>query len=438
MGILIRIIQLLLSLSLLVFFHELGHFLWAKLFGIRVSKFYLFFDWKFALWKWKPKGSETEYGIGWLPLGGYCAIEGMIDEQEAETGVPSEPEEWEFRAKPKWQRLLVLAGGILNNVLMAILIYWGLSYHYGVDHIPMEGVGDAFTYSSVGHRMGLQDGDRPYALDGKEIKYFDGSLVQEIANAETLTVVRKGSRVDLAVPVDLIPAMLETDSALFYIDLPSVADSVLTGSNAARAGVLAGDEVVALNGTPMKLSGLLPAVKELRGDTLLLTLRRGEETLQLPVYADPEDGLGIMFSADPGKAFGKIHEEYGFFEALPKGVSRSWQLLTGYVDQLKYVATPQGAKSIGGLGTIGSLFPPVWNWLSFWTMTAFLSIILAVMNLIPIPGLDGGHIFFLLLEMITRRQIPYKYMYYIQLVGIGLLFLLMIYANVADVIRFLF
>lgn len=438
MGILIRILQLLLALSILVFFHELGHFLWAKLFRIRVSKFYLFFDWKFALWRWKPRGSETEYGIGWLPLGGYCAIDGMIDEQMAETGEPSEPEKWEFRAKPKWQRLLVLAGGIINNVLMAILIYWGLAFHYGEDRIPMEGVGDALTYTSVGHRMGLQDGDRPYALDGEVIRYFEGSLVQDIANAETLTVIREGRKVDVAVPVDMVPAMLETDSAFFYIDLPSIADSVLVGSNAARAGVHKGDEVLALNGRPMKLSKLLPAVQELRGDTIVLTLRRGAETLQLPVYADREKGLGIMFSGDAGKAFGKVHEEYGFLEALPKGVTRAWGMLTGYVDQLKYVATPQGVKNIGGLGTIGSLFPPVWNWLSFWSMTAFLSIILAVMNLLPIPGLDGGHIFFLLLEMITRRPIPYRYMQYIQLIGIGLLFILMIYANVADVIRFLF
>jgi regulator of sigma E protease len=437
MSILIRILQLLLSLSLLVFFHELGHFLWAKLFRIRVSKFYLFFDWKFSLWHWKPKGSDTEYGIGWLPLGGYCAIDGMIDEQMAETGVPSEPEPWEFRAKPKWQRFLVLFGGVLNNVIMAILIYWGIAFHYGIDRIPMEGVGDALTYTSVGHRMGLEDGDRPYAIDGEVIDYFEGAIVQDIANAETLTVMRAGSPVDIAVPEDLIPALLETDSAFFYVDLPSVADSVLAGSNAALAGMQRGDEVIALDGTPMTLSKLLPAIKESRGDTILLTVQRGTETLELPVYADEENGIGVMFSADIGRAFGQVHEDYRFFEALPNGVSRSWAMLTSYVDQLKYVATPQGVKSLGGLGTIGSLFSPVWDWLSFWTMTAFLSIVLAVMNLIPIPGLDGGHILFLLIEAIVRRPIPYKYMQYIQLFGLALLFILMIYANVADIFRFL-
>lgn len=440
MDILIRIGQLLLSLTILVFIHELGHFTMARLFKIRVNKFYLFFDPWFALFRYKPKNSDTEYGIGWLPLGGYCAIDGMVDETLSDIGEASDAKPWEFRSKPVWQRLLVMAGGVIFNFVLAMLIYGAVAYTWGTTHIPMQNIGDNLSYTSVGHAMGLVDGDRPYAVDGKVLEEYDPMMIQTIADGKTLTVVRPHiGNVDIAVPVDMVEATLATDSAFMYLNVPAVVGEVLPGSNAERDGFREGDRILALDGKERKgLATLLPAIQASRGDSVLVTVQTaGGQVVTRYTVADKEKGLGIVFR-QPGEVFGMETRTYGIFESFPAGIREAVKQLKSYVGQLKYIATKEGASKLGGLGTIGSLFAPMWDWHSFWIMSAFLSVILAVMNLLPIPGLDGGHILFLLVEWVMGRPLPIKWQTRIQIAGMLFLLALMLYANIMDVFRFLF
>ncbi|MCI6279376.1 MAG: RIP metalloprotease RseP [Bacteroidales bacterium] len=440
MDILIRIGQLLLSLTILVFIHELGHFTMARLFKIRVNKFYLFFDPWFALFRYKPKNSDTEYGIGWLPLGGYCAIDGMVDETLSDIGEASDAKPWEFRSKPVWQRLLVMAGGVIFNFVLAMLIYGAVAYTWGTTHIPMQNIGDNLSYTSVGHAMGLVDGDRPYAVDGKVLEEYDPMMIQTIADGKTLTVVRPHiGNVDIAVPVDMVEATLATDSAFMYLNVPAVVGEVLPGSNAERDGFREGDRILALDGKERKgLATLLPAIQASRGDSVLVTVQTaGGQVVTRYTVADKEKGLGIVFR-QPGEVFGMETRTYGIFESFPAGIREAVKQLRSYVGQLKYIATKEGASKLGGLGTIGSLFAPMWDWHSFWIMSAFLSVILAVMNLLPIPGLDGGHILFLLVEWVMGRPLPIKWQTRIQIAGMLFLLALMLYANIMDVFRFLF
>ncbi len=440
MDILIRVGQLLLSLTILVFIHELGHFTMARLFKIRVNKFYLFFDPWFALFRYKPKNSDTEYGIGWLPLGGYCAIDGMVDETLSDIGEASDAKPWEFRSKPVWQRLLVMAGGVIFNFVLAMLIYGAVAYTWGTTHIPMQNIGDNLSYTSVGHAMGLVDGDRPYAVDGKVLEEYDPMMIQTIADGKTLTVVRPHiGNVDIAVPVDMVEATLATDSAFMYLNVPAVVGEVLPGSNAERDGFREGDRILALDGKERKgLATLLPAIQASRGDSVLVTVQTaGGQVVTRYTVADKEKGLGIVFR-QPGEVFGMETRTYGIFESFPAGIREAVKQLKSYVGQLKYIATKEGASKLGGLGTIGSLFAPMWDWHSFWIMSAFLSVILAVMNLLPIPGLDGGHILFLLVEWVMGRPLPIKWQTRIQIAGMLFLLALMLYANIMDVFRFLF
>ncbi len=437
MDLIIRFSQLLLSLTILVFIHELGHFLFAKSFGMRVSKFYLFFDPWFSLFRFKPKGSDTEYGIGWLPLGGYCSIDGMVDERLAVEGMESEPEPWEFRSKPAWQRLLVMIAGVLFNAILAMLIYGGIAYTWGTDHIPMRNVGTALTYTSVGHRMGLEDGDLPVAVDGSPIEYYNGMLIQKIADGKVLTVLRHGEEVEIPVPVDMVQATLASDSAFMYLTLPAVVDRVLPGSNAEQDGLQKGDRVVALNGMPVGgLQELLPDIQASRGDSIRLTVLRDGEEVVLPTLADVDKGLGVAFGS-PTQVLGVEHRTYSLLESVPAGVSEAYQQLVGYTGQLKYLGTKEGATKLGGFGTLGSLFPAGWDARAFWSMTAFISVILAVMNLLPIPGLDGGHVFFLLLEIVRGKPLSLKWQTRLQIIGMVLLVALFFYANILDIFRFL-
>lgn len=437
MDILIRVAQLLLSLTILVFVHELGHFLFAKMFGVRVNKFYLFFDPWFALVRWRPKGSETEYGIGWLPLGGYCSLEGMVDEQLAVEGMASEPQPWEFRSKPAWQRFLVMVAGVLFNVILAVLIYGGIAYTWGTDHIPMRNLGTSLTYTSVGHSMGLRDGDLPIAIDGKPIEYYDGMMIQDIAEGKVLTVLRDGQEIQVLVPVDMIQATLASDSAFMYLNLPAVVDQIVPGSNAEAAGFQKGDQILALNGQRTDgLYSLLPEIQASRGDSIRLTVLRDGHELTIPTLADVEKGLGIAFGA-PAQVMGVEHRSYSLLESIPAGVREAYKQIARYTGQLKYVATKEGATKLGGFGTLGSLFAPVWDWRAFWSMSAFISVILAVMNLLPIPGLDGGHILFIIIEIIRGKPVSLQWQTRFQIFGMLLLLGLVLYANVLDIFRFL-
>ena len=436
---LIKALQLILSLGILVFIHELGHFLFARLFKIRVDKFYLFFDPWFSIFKYKPKGSDTEYGLGWLPLGGYCKIAGMVDESMDTAGLGSEPQEWEFRAKPAWQRLLVMLGGVLFNVVLAFAIYSGISYAWGDVKIPMQRISDNLTYSGVGHRMGLLDGDALVAVDGEEIRYFDESILPMIAKGKILTVKRGGELLDITIPSDIMRAIIASDSALYRLQLPAVVGQVLEGSEAEKAGLMAGDKIVGVNDNAIKRVGLVAGeISKNAGDSIMLSIIREGALMTIKSYVGTSmAGLGVAF-AGPDVIFGVENVKYGLWESIPVGISKTSKRLGAYVSSLKYVATKEGASKIGGLGTIGSLFPERFSWFEFWSMTAFLSIILAVMNILPIPGLDGGHILFLLYEMATRKKLSIKVQERIQMAGLFFLLFLMLYANINDIRRFFF
>jgi len=455
----IRLLQFLLSISLLVLLHEGGHFFFSKLFGVRVEKFYLFFDvgigkWTGSLFKWKPKKSDTEYGVGWLPLGGYCKIAGMIDES-FDTEQMKQPEQpWEFRTKPAWQRLLIMIGGVLVNFLLALFIYSMVLYYWGDDYIEPKNMSMGMKFNDDAKALGFKDGDILLSADGEAFQKFDVDLYRTLSTAKQVEVQRDGKTQTVKLPGDLnLLNMLKTTPTFVTPLIPAEIDSVLPGTPAEKAGMQKGDRILSLNGKAVdswneftyemgRISDIL-AVKTTAADSLrernvqvsFLSKAKGEtDTVRLQLTPDLK--LGVL-QTNIYTMYKETHRSFGFWESFPAGISYGIDVLSGYVGDMKYVFTADGAKSLGGFGAIGSLFPPVWDWMLFWRMTAFLSIILAFMNILPIPALDGGHVLFLLYEMITRRKPSEKFMVVAEYIGFGILLLLMIVANLNDILRWI-
>ncbi|KGN96625.1 zinc metalloprotease [Porphyromonas sp. COT-108 OH2963] len=429
---LIKTLQLILSFSILIFVHELGHYLFARLFKIRVDKFYLFFDWGFSLFKYKPKGSDTEFGIGWLPLGGYCKIAGMVDESMDTEQLSKPAEPWEFRSKPAWQRLLVMAGGVIFNIILAVVIYTGLAFNYGDDLLPMSSVGHNIAYSSVGHDMGLKDGDMLLAVDGTQLEYYDNTLLRKIVDGKVLTVDRDGVKQDIEIPVDLMQAVIASNKPFSTLSLPAIIENVIPDSEASKTDLKSGDKILEVNGAAQDLQGFVSAMEAHRGDSVELLVDRNGEKISISAMVNSENKLGVSLVRPT------IHISYSLLESVPVGLKKMYTTLSSYASSLKYLFTKEGASQIGGLGSIGSLFPESFNWMNFWSLTALISIILAVMNILPIPALDGGHIVFLLYEIITRKTPSIKVLERAQIFGLVLLFGLMLYANINDIIKFFF
>jgi regulator of sigma E protease len=438
MDFLIKALQLILSLSILVILHEFGHFFFARLFKTRVEKFYLFFDPWFSLFKFK-KG-DTEYGVGWLPLGGYVKISGMIDESMDKEQLEQPAQPWEFRAKPTWQRLLIMIGGVSVNFITAMVIFWLILFKWGESYIPAENAKYGFTFHPIAHEIGLLEGDRVLMVD--TLKIDNVQLVGRYIMLEEpshMTVLRGDSTLQIQVPADLKKRLLAEEVRQFAdYRYPVIVDSVIPGMGAAQAGLLKNDSIYAVNG--VNTTYFKDMVAELArniGKTVDVGIYRGADTLTLPILVNDLGKIGFG-SKSPSELLGYKTVEYGFFEALPAGIDKGVNLLVNYVKQLKLVFTREGAKQIGGFGAIGNLFPNIWDWESFWYNTAFLSLILAFMNILPIPALDGGHVLFLVYEMVTRRKPSEKFMEYAQITGMILLFGLLIYANGNDLFRHFF
>ncbi|MDE5676784.1 RIP metalloprotease RseP [Phocaeicola sp.] len=443
---LIRALQLIMSLSLLVIIHEGGHFLFSRLFKVRVEKFYIFFDPWFSLFKFKPKNSDTEYGVGWIPLGGYVKISGMIDESMDTEQMKQPVQPWEFRAKPAWQRLLIMVGGVMMNFLLALFIYSMILFHWGDSFVSLQDMTYGMKFNERAREIGFCDGDILLRADEKLLERFGMDMLRDIAEARTVTVLRNGKEVEVYMPeISLLDIAKESPMFVSAL-LPNVVDSVMPGGGLDKAGIQKGDSLVAVNGEPVnswnalveKLDGMRIDAEgtESKGATLQMVYLRGGLRDTVAVQTDSLFRVGAIF---PSLADYKVTtRQYGFFESFPAGMQLGVNTLKGYVNDMKYVFTKEGAKSMGGFGTIGSIFPKVWDWHRFWEMTAFLSIILAFMNILPIPALDGGHVLFLLYEIIARRKPSDKFMEYAQMVGMFLLFALLIWSNFNDVLRFLF
>ena len=435
---LIKAAQLMLSLSILVFIHELGHFFFSRLFKVRVEKFYLFFDPWFSLFKYKPKNSDTEYGIGWLPLGGYVKIAGMIDESMDKEQMAQPEQPWEFRSKPAWQRLLIMTAGVINNFLLALVIYAMIAFVWGETVLPIKNIGNGIVYGEVAQNAGFRDGDIPLTADGKTLYDFSGETIRAMAEAHEVEVMRNGEVVKLTLPDDLMLQLIGANQRFASCRMPVVVQNAVAGYGAANAGMQEGDSIIAVNGTATPdYTDFTAALGSHMGASADISFVRNGEEMTLPVAVNDKGQIGI--SLVPASVFYPTETiYYGFFESIPKGIKKGFNTLAGYVGDFKYVFTKEGANSLGGFGTIGSIFPSTWNWEAFWEMTAFLSIILAFMNILPIPALDGGHVLFLLYEVIARRKPNEKFMEYAQITGMVLLFALLIYANLNDVIRFFF
>ena len=446
---LIRALQLIMSLSLLVIIHEGGHFLFARLFKVRVEKFCLFFDPWFTLFKFKPKKSDTEYAVGWLPLGGYVKISGMIDES-MDTEQMKQPEKpWEFRSKPAWQRLLIMVGGVLFNFLLALFIYSMILFTWGDQYIPVQKAPLGMDFNETAKAVGFQDGDILLSADGVDFVRYDPDMLSQIADAREVTVLREGKKASVYIPEDMMQRLMADSVRFADYRVPYVVDSLSVNSQAALAGLMPGDSVIALNGAPISYYEFLEEMGKRRKNAaalekegvdprqITLTYVRKGVMDTLTMSTDSTFRIGV-YARSLSRVMPMVTKEYGFFESLPAGVQLGVKTLKGYVGNMKYVFSKEGAKQLGGFGTIGSIFPATWDWHQFWYMTAFLSIILAFMNILPIPALDGGHVLFLIYEIVARRKPSDKFMEYAQMVGMFLLFGLLIWANFNDVLRFFF
>lgn len=438
MDILIQASQFILSLSFLIVLHEMGHFLPAKWFKTRVEKFYLFFNPWFSVYK--KKFGDTEYGIGWLPLGGYVKISGMIDESMDKEQMQQPAQEWEFRAKPAWQRLIIMIGGVTVNAILGVIIFIGVLWWWGETYLPTKNAIYGIAADSLGMRMGLQDGDMILEVAGKPVVNLDKVPYEIIINdAKTITVERDGNRQELAIPEGTLASMIEDRKAnLFYPRFPVQVKKIQEGSEAEKAGLMADDRIIALNGRDATYFHAFSAIKqEYLEQQVAMQVLRGTDTLQIEALM-PANGILGFEPYPPGHFLQLDTIKYSLLESIPAGLAKAGSTFNDYIKQIKLLFTSKEVKfteSVGGFITIGSIFSTSWDWHRFWTMTAWLSIILAFMNLLPIPALDGGHVVFLLWEMVTGRAPNQKVMEYAQMVGMALLFGLLILANGNDLLR---
>ena len=437
---LIKALQLILSLSILVLVHEFGHFLFARIFKVRVEKFYLFFDPWFSLFKFKPKNSDTEYGIGWLPLGGYCKISGMIDESMDKEQLAQPPKPYEFRSKPAGQRLMIMIGGVLFNFLLALFIYSMILFTWGDTYLPLKNMKAGMNYSETFQNVGFRDGDILLKADGVELERFGEASFRQVVNAKTVTVLRDGVEAEIAVPEDMMQRVMRDKKG--FADpfrFPMVIRELESNSRpAAVAGLLPKDSIVSINGisTPL-FEDVSKQLEQNKDADITVGFYRDGLLKSLTLHTDTAGKMGVMVML-PTDLYPTVTRNYGFFESFPAVVTLGVNTLKGYVSDMKYVFTKEGASSLGGFGTIGNLFPSEWDWRTFWKQTAFLSIILAFMNILPIPALDGGHVMFLIYEVVARRKPSDKFLEYAQIVGMLLLFSLLIYANGNDLFRYFF
>ena len=472
----IKALQLILCFAILILLHEGGHFFFAKLFGVRVNKFYIFFNPRFSLfstysnWWRRLRGKApakkledgsyeyegTEYGIGWLPLGGYCQIAGMVDETQSADKLGSDIQPWEFRAKPAWQRLLIMVGGVLVNFVLAFIIYAAVLFTWGETYTPIRSITHGFKFNEQAQRLGFRDGDIVLGTDTKTFTKFSADVYRDLSEAHSATVLRGGKEQTIALPGNLnMLEMIKSEPRFIEVLLPSVVDSIVPQSAAAKAGIQAGDQIIGFNGKSFTTVNDFNLQRATMDDVLkagthadstrLLTatvvVRRSGSTATdtLTLHLDHTYTMGVAWAnpfTDGTYRTETVH--YGLLQSIPAGIAHGWDVLSGYVDDLKYLFTADGAKSVGSFGAIGNLFPNTWDWCRFWELTAFISLMLAFMNILPIPALDGGHVLFLLFEVITRRKPGDKFMERAQTVGMTLLLLLMAYAVFNDFRNFLF
>lgn len=436
MEILVKAAQLILSLAILVVFHELGHFIAARIFRVRVESFYLFFNPWFSLFK--HKYGETTYGIGWLPLGGYVKIAGMIDESLDREQMKREPQPWEFRSKPAWQRLIIMVGGVTVNIILAFAIYIAVLAAWGEQYLPAEEVKFGIVASPLAQEMGLQSGDRIVALDGKPAGDFFKIPVKIILDkVQTVGVIRDGQPVDISIPEGFITKLLQQREPGFIgIRFPFEVSGFAGNSPAKEAGIQNGDRIISINGEILPyFDQFRERIPDFKNQTVSIGVVRETDTLEFAV-AVPEEGLiGVSTAQQLDHYFNLKTKEYNLIQAIPAGISKGYTGIGNYLKQLRLLVSPQtkAYESVGGFITIGSIFPSVWNWQAFWELTAFLSIMLAILNILPIPALDGGHVLFLVYELISGRKPSDKVLEYAQIAGMILLLALVVFANANDI-----
>lgn len=456
---LIRLLQFILAISLLVLLHEGGHMFFAKLFGVRVEKFYIFFDlgigkWTGKLFSFKPKNSDTEYGVGWLPLGGYCKISGMIDESMDTEQMKQPAQPWEFRVKPAWQRLLIMIGGVTVNFIFALFLYCMIMFTWGETYVQVKDMKQGMKFNKEAKAYGFKDRDILVGTDNGTFKDFNADLFRDLSKAKRVDIIRNGKPMSINLPGDInLLNMLKSSPMFCRPFLNADVDSIIEKGPAYKIGIRKGDRLLAINGKKVdsandfmnELSKLEDAMTgavtrkdsiKIRTAAITWQSKANGEVHTAKALLSNDLKLEVVFP-NIMEIYKPVHIEYSLLESIPAGINYGWNVLKGYVSDMKYVASKDGAKSLGGFGSIGSLFPAEFDWYMFWKMTALLSIILAFMNILPIPALDGGHVLFLLYEMITGRKPSEKFLIWAEYIGIGILVLLMVVANLNDILRWL-
>ena len=489
--VLIKALQLVLSLSILVFVHELGHFGFARLFKVRVNKFYLFFNPNFSIFRakkingkwqfrffaknlpdhvrqsvddfgvprtdkkgnpimepaplseladddWRKHPETTEWGIGWVPLGGYCAIDGMADETTDASMLSAEVKPWEFRAKPAWQRMFIIAGGVLMNFITAAIIYAMMLYTWGKEYIPMENAYLGYDYCQTALNNGFQNGDRIITIDGDTIEQQQEFINKAVIEGkQNVVVLRNGEKVNITLPKDFGEQILSAnEKGLLQIRIPFVIGQVAEGTPAQTAGLQSNDSIIGINDKHLvAYSDIVRELDTLKGQTITVGFVRNDSTMQLPLTLSDEGKMGVQIDPNLTRYFKTQKIEYGFCESFPAGIKQGWEGLVNYVKQFRLVFTKAGAQSVGGFVAIGNMFPSTWDWSIFWSFTAFISIALAFMNFLPIPVLDGGYFLMLIYEMITGRKPSDRFMEIVSNIGMFLLLALLIFANGNDIIK---